>query len=245
MYCLFGSIRSNNAWRVYRFATLHTDRDKTHTRCTINVCKMDTLPVELVDLVLQGTGMLVWPILRRVCAQWHSLLERRRKIKRFHENRPYKRRCFMPAVHTHHCTLPSRCTTFYMSRLVDAGHWTLLDWMVATHCSVWSKPGAGYAQQYLCTQLAAHGDLVRLRAMVETHKFRMDADACPNAARCGHLETVQWAYSINSKSTRIGGTRAWAAYGGHLDIVQWTHKLSSIDAGEACRMPPKQDSWMS
>jgi len=30
---------------------------------------METLPVELTDLVLQEAGMLVWPILRRVCVR--------------------------------------------------------------------------------------------------------------------------------------------------------------------------------
>lgn len=171
-----------------------------------------------------------------VCAQWRSLLERRRRTKRFHDNRPYKRHHFLPKMYAHYCTMPDNCVIFYMSRLIDAGHWALLDWMIAVHRPLRGKPDTDYLQSYVCVQLAAHGDLARLRIMTDTHEFCLDMDAYFNAARCGHLEVIKWAYAASPCSGIVfDSIRSWAAYGGHIDIIQWTLNAKLLRDSDICR----------
>jgi len=123
---------SKGANKAHRFQGAHRrgserEGDRERERETNGAPKMDTLPVELVDLILCSAKALVWPIVRCVCRAWYAIVSRRRPIKRFHENRAYKRRRFTPKVHEHCCTSPTVCAAFYMTRLIDAGHWALLD----------------------------------------------------------------------------------------------------------------------
>jgi len=183
---------------------------------------MNTLPIELVDIILHDAGALVRPVLGCVCKEWHNLVLKRRPKKRFHENRPCIRRLLSHVLYRHQCTSSTLCAIFYMSRLIDAGHWCLFDWMVATPYYIYETQCCEYVQRYVCTQLAAHGDMVRLRTLRETHRFQWDTDAVSRAARYGHLDMVKWLYS------ELGWVRDvsnQAARGGHLSVLQWTLEM--------------------
>jgi len=181
---------------------------------------MDTLPVELVDIILRDAGPLVWPALGCVCKEWRDLVLKRRPKKRFHDNRPYMWRHFMPKSYKHRCTSPSVCATFYMTRLIDAGHWRLLDWMVATlPFHVCGAEHSKHVQRYVCAQLASHGDTVRLYALCDTHRFKWDSSIICCAARYGHLDMVKLLYNGFCSDNRVCHR---AARGGHLSVLQWT-----------------------
>ena len=184
---------------------------------------MDTLPVELVDIILGDAGALMWPVLGRVCREWHDLAQRRRPKKRFHENRRYKRCHFTPKWYKHRCTSPALCAIFYMTRLIDAGHWHLLDWMIEMRpCTSYKTKENEYTQRYVCAQLASHGDTARLCTLRDTHEFQWDADTMSCAARYGHLDMVKW---LSPELWSDRQMSAGAARGGHLSILQWTLEL--------------------
>jgi len=180
---------------------------------------METLPIELVDIILRSAGALVRPILARVCAKWRDMLRVPRK-KRFHENRSYRRRFTTPGVYSHKCTSPAMCATFYMSRLIDAGHWALLDWMVDTFvCLKGAMERGDGTQEYVCAQLASRGDLARLCAMIQKYRFRWDGVVLYAAARYGHLHVVEWAHTVAAYYS--ADICPGAARGGHMGILEW------------------------
>jgi len=182
---------------------------------------MDTLPLELVDLVLCRANVLVWPVLLRVCVQWYDLLTCGRKTTlspKVHD--PYKRRLFMPKLYKRSCPPSRTCATLYMSRLTDAGHRSPFDWMVESRlynppnpCRVCCVHG------YICAQLAVHGDGVRLCALNEKRGFEWDSNAIANAARYGHLHLLPPIFYEHVRDNR-NTISVHAASGRHLNVLQ-------------------------
>jgi len=200
---------------------------------------MEALPAELIDTILGSTNALVWPALQRVCTQWRLLLSRRRGVKPRRAVHIYVQRRFIPIMYRYRCTAPSMCVPVHMSRLIDAAHWTLLDWTIETYTRDRPMSEADpLACTYVCAQLAAHGDLARIRLLCGKHEFGWDSDAIYKAARYGHLHVLEWFFGRMAGGDGYG-VCDHAARGGHLHVLQWAQSRGFERGGDVCASAAK------
>jgi len=199
---------------------------------------MNSLPVELVDLLIKQTDGLTVPILRCVCTQWCALVDAylgvqlSKRAKRANQRpagayRSYKHVC---------CLSSRRCAVHYAHFLVDKRRWSVLEWMLL-HRLLGPFDGLNTVDKHACAHAAWDGDQPRLNEMLTQRGYRWDERLCKRAALGGHLHILQYLHAMHH-SCYMWATSVYinaAAKGGHIRAIAWLHERARVpDAGGAC-----------
>jgi len=209
--------------RTTLFIVKHTH---THARQERQTEGMDTLPPELVCLIIKRTGTLMLPPLRYVSTHWRALIDHLRESIPL---RPCPRVRIERNIAgdtrriSHQCTLPSNCAAHYVQCLIERAWWRLFDWAIDNMNKALDYRMPFAAVRCLdiaaCARAAADGDLEMLEAF---HKrgFTVDVGAWHGAAERGHVHILRW-LQVFAPVKHCPSAFRCAAKGGHLYVIEW------------------------
>jgi len=172
---------------------------------------MDTLPPELVSVIIRESDGVTKAVLRCVSWQWLGLVDdlvaRSGKVRG-----PLK-------ANGHVCTSPMRCAARYARAAIAKRRWRVLEWMSdCTFDETWLDRSNKVAQE-ACLAAASDGDMDRLASFykpgaLDAHKM------CLTAAMHGHIHVVKWLVERDKKLVS-DALYAKAARGGQRVMLEW------------------------
>ncbi|AGO82829.1 Ankyrin repeat domain containing protein [Pandoravirus dulcis] len=186
---------------------------------------METLPVEMVDRVLDFVGPL--PHARAVCRQWHMLVAMQE------ERRPQFRlsaAAYMGLLGEHgersaiEWARSSGCPwdASACAGAAKAGHLDLLRWLRRNGCP-WDALTYGWA--------LAKGHTEMISWLRDAGCPKQDGDMWKAAISGGHTEVVDY---LGAHTSVPHGSCCWAAASGHIDILQWVKSRGAQCAFPQC-----------
>jgi len=263
MFRVFGQTRPGQArpysvrfgkdqWKVSAISTCPTCHGRTVT--SKRVCStrhhwqhlhmrstflMDTLPRELVDMVLGQADSLTLPLLALVCRTWRALIEKQHPGPR---GRVVVEQTFKPGP-KHGCFSSRVCAVHFVRRLIRARRWTAAEW-VRAHVPSLDESDTLFRATHVSVA-ARTGDLVRLRSLCEHSNGAVTAKtatwlygkATRRAARGGHMHVLQWLHSNGNLDPKV--VCYGAAKGGHLHVLEWSQTAGCPLRGKACTFAAK------
>jgi len=170
---------------------------------------MNTLPAEMVNVILGHADSATRPLLRRVCAKWRALM-----VSQPQWDRPdsYGRAVCTKGI----CLWRHTCVGTFMDRLIRRRRWQLFEWVMTTYLEC--DGCAPTTHCHACNAAAADGDLARLQ-MFSARGYAWSPDGtCRAAARYGHGEVIAWA--LGRSHCQYARVCTEAAKGGHLALLK-------------------------
>jgi len=198
---------------------------------------MDTLPVELVSLIIACCPIVVQPLAAFVCRGWSEALKRHRNLlpapdlAHFYRSLPYDHMCcYVP-----HCRraqdadyrnrLANAKRAAYACRLVKTGHRALIEWAF--------EEGGFEVTARVLSKAAATGDLDLVKRLLARYKGNAAAidvyrHIARGAAKVGSISVLEWAHVGRNDTIAKGAyfeayksAIATAARHNQREAIQW------------------------